>query len=150
MVWLVEGGKPHTEWKRLAAVLETLSGDVCVCDPYYGPRVLTAFEHLQQCTRIRYLTRHLGRGGKAIAEPQVKDFKREYSNLEFCFLNNGALHDRYLLTESRLLLLGHGLKDFGNKESFVVILDQQFAAGTIIQTVKDSFEAHWTAAVPLG
>ncbi len=65
------------------------------------------------------------------------------------FINSGALHDRYVLTDSRLLLLGHGLKDFGKKETFVLILNQQFAEDTI-KTVKDTFDAHWTAALPLG
>lgn len=149
MVWFVEGGKPYTERKRLAAVLETLSGEVCVCDPYFGPGVLTAIERLQQCKGVRCLTRDLGPGGKATAEQQVKDFKIEHPHVKFGFINNGDLHDRYVLTDSNLLLLGHGLKDFGKKETFVVILDQEYAEDTI-NTVKNTFDAHWKDALPLG
>lgn len=149
-VWFGKGGKPYAERKRLGVFLETLSGEVCVCDPYFGPGVLFAVEHLQQCTRIRCLTRNLGRGGEANAGQWVKEFKSEGFNGEFCYLNSGDLHDRYLLTDSTLILIGHGLKDFGNKESFVVILNQEFAANTIIQTVKDSFETHWATATALG
>lgn len=148
-VWFVEGGQPYTERKRLAAVLDTLSGEACVCDPYFGPGVLTAIEHLQQCKSVRCLTRDLGPGGKATAEQQVKDFKIEHPHAEFGFISSGALHDRYVLADGCLLLLGHGLKDFGKKETFVLILDQQFAEDTI-ETVKNTFDAHWTAALPLG
>ncbi len=148
LVWLVEGGKPHTERKRLAEVFETLRGEVCVCDPYFGLGVLTAMENLQQC-EVRCLTQHLGPGGKATAEQQVENFKMEYSHVEFGFLNNGALHDRYVLSDTHLVLIGHGLKDFGKKETFVVILDEQFAEDTI-KTVKNTFDAHWNTALPLG
>jgi len=147
--WFVEGDKPHTERKRLAATLEALSGDVCVCDPYFGPGVLTAIEHLRDCDSVRCLTRDLGPGGKTTAQQQIRDFVREYPNASFAYVGSGDLHDRYVLTIDRLLLIGHGLKDFGTKESFVLVLDQQFAEDTI-KNVRTTFDLHWTAARPLG
>ena len=140
-------GKPYSVQKRLASVLKTLRGDVCVCDPYFGPGVLDALIALKDCDSVRCLTRELGKGGKPVAEKQIKTFKKEYPATAFRMSNSGDLHDRYVLAETRLLLLGHGLRDFGNKESFVIILDEEFAP---IKTVKDAFETHWEAAQPLG
>ena len=76
-----------------------------------------------------------------------KSLAGAYPTAEIRMSNSGEWHDRYVLAETRLLLLGQGLKDFGNKESFVIILDEEFAP---IKTVKDAFENHWEAAQPLG
>ena len=37
------------------------------------------------------------------------------------------LHDRFVLSEAKILLVGHGLKDIGAKESFVIVLPRTFA-----------------------
>ena len=146
-VWLVKGGKPYSVQKPLANVLKTLRGDVCVCDPYFGPGVLDALVALKDCDSVRCLTREFGNGGKPVAEEQIKIFRKDHPAAEFRVSNSGDLRDRYVLAETRLLLLGHGLRDFGNKESFVIVLDEEF---TPIKTVKDAFETHWEAAQPLG
>lgn len=37
-VWFVKGGKPYTERKRLGEVLDTLTGEARVCDPFFLAR----------------------------------------------------------------------------------------------------------------
>jgi hypothetical protein len=102
---------------------------------------------MKYCDSFRCLTREIGNDGKSVAEEQIKSFKENYPAAEFRMSNSADMRDRYVLAETRLLLLGHGLRDFGNKESFVVVLDEEF---TPIKTVKNAFEAHWEAAQPLG
>ena len=146
-VYYVKGGEPYTDRKLLASVLEELRGDVCVCDPYFGLRYLDAIEVLTDCVRVRCLTRQFEKGGKERAEQEIENFKKQYPTPQFRVSDSADLHDRYVLADNGLLLLGHGLKDFGNKESFLIMLDEEFAP---LETVKATFEAHWSAATTLG
>lgn len=147
LVYYVKGGEPYTDRKLLESVLGELHGDVCVCDPYYGPGVLAALANLKGYKSVRCLTRYLGDAGKAVAEHDIGVFKRQYPTQEFRLSNSGDLHDRYVLANNGLLLLGHGLKDFGHKETFLIMLDEEFAP---LETVKATFEGHWAAARTLG
>ena len=93
-VWLVKGGKPHLVQKRLASVLKTLRGDVCVCEPYFGPGVLNALVAMKYCDSFRCLTRELGNGGKPVAEEQIKIFRKDHPAAEFRVSNSGDLRDQ--------------------------------------------------------
>lgn len=149
LVWFVKAGTPFSERQRLASVLEELRGDVCVVEPYYGPGLLSALQHLKACDTVRCLTRQLPKGGKAVVEHDIKLFKQEYANAEFQISNSGDLHDRYVLTDKRILILGQGLKDFGKDDSFLIGLDDSVAKD-MIKSAKTAFEAHWAAATALG
>ena len=58
------------------------------------------------------------------------------------------MHDRYVLTDDMLILVGHGLKDIGGKESFVIRLDGEVARD-LIATLAPSFDAKWASASPI-
>jgi len=148
LVWFVENGQPRTQRKQLADLLATLTGDAIVCDPFFGPGVLSAMQNLEGCSSVRCLTGNL-QGGKATVDQQVKEFRNDFPQMEFRYRAGGALHDRYVATISKIMIIGHGLKDFGKRESFVVVLDEQHAEDTI-KTVMSTFEAHWQAASLLG
>ncbi len=147
-VWLVRGGQPHSDRKLLASVLEDLRGDVCACDPYFSADVVDALLALKDCDRVRCLTKRLKQVDEEAAKRSIKHIKKEFSTPpEFRISSSADLHDRYVLADNGLVLLGHGLKDFGNKESFLIMLDEEFAP---LETVKATFEGHWAAAKTLG
>lgn len=58
------------------------------------------------------------------------------------------LHDRYVLSDEKILIVGHGLKDIGNKESFVIVLPRKFATD-LLADVQRSFDQKWGAATLL-
>jgi hypothetical protein len=144
----IEGGKPHTARQHLGELLASLAGIVRICDPYYGQRTLETLDHLPLTTTIRFLTSKTNESSLKV-KGAFGDFSRERKNVEFRVLAPpNDLHDRYVLSQDSLLLVGHGLKDIGGKESFVVKIDRALTPD-LLDTLIASFEAKWPTAAPL-
>ncbi len=147
-VLYVEGDQPRTDRKRLAQVLSTLNGTVRVLDPYYGEESLDALEMIKNDCQVEFLSGRTqedpGKLGRAIAR-----FKRERPKTQIrLYPNPGELHDRYVLSEESLLLVGHGLKDIGKKESFVMVIRKSLAPD-LLGSVRAAFDERWGRARPL-
>jgi len=138
----VEKGQPRTARLELAEILNTLSGTVRICDPYYGVRTLDILDAIPATTKVQFLTSKTYETGRKL-QGAMKDFKRERTKVEFRIAKNDAgLHDRFVITNNLILILGHGLKDIGGKESFVIRLDKELVPDLIKETIK-SFDAKW-------
>jgi hypothetical protein len=144
----IDGGRPHTARQHLGDLLALLTGVVRISDPYYGMRTLETLDHLPAKAEIRFLTSKTN-------EAQLKvrgafhDFAKERKNVEFRLLAPPHdLHDRYVLAPDSLLLIGHGLKDIGGKESFVVRLDRSLAPD-LLDDLTHSFDKKWNGATAL-
>lgn len=144
----IEGGRPHTARQHLGDLLSSLAGVVRISDPYYGLRSLETVDHIPAAATIQFLTSKTN-------EPQLKvrgafhDYARERKKTDFRLLAAPHdLHDRYVLTADTLLLVGHGLKDIGGKESFVVRLDRSMAADLLDDLIQ-SFDKKWALATSL-
>jgi hypothetical protein len=48
----------------------------------------------------------------------------------------------------RILIIGHGLKDIGGKESFVIVLPRTMA-GDLLSDMQRSFDQKWAKGTPL-
>lgn len=143
----IEAGKPRTARKKLEEILSPLSGILRVCDPYYGIRTLDSLALIPSSCSVRFLTYTTTEKKASLGGP-FSDFKREHPNVEFRILQPpSTIHDRYILTEDTLLLLGHGIKDIGSKESFIVVVSSSFA-GDLVQATQISFDHLWTRASP--
>ncbi len=70
-----------------------------------------------------------------------------YLLLNTLFSNRDVNLGQFLSSEE-LILLGHGLKDIGNKDSFVVRLNRDMAANMIDEVIQ-SFDRKWAAATKL-
>ena len=144
----IEGGQPRTARRRLGDALADLTGTVRVCDPYYGVRTLDSLDHLPKGAPVRFLTAKTSEPALKI-QGAIRDFVKERPNTEFRIAAQPAdLHDRYVLTSESLLLLGHGLKDIGGKESFMVRLDRSLAPDLLAELTK-VFDARWQAGTAL-
>jgi hypothetical protein len=144
----VDGTTPRQDRRALGEVLGKLKGTVRVCDPYYGVRSLESLELIPKSADVRFLTGKTNESAAKLAGA-LKDFKRERSKVELRLANRPQdLHDRYVLSEAQLLLVGHGLKDIGNKESFVMALSKSLA-GDLLAEVRRAFDEKWTKATPL-
>lgn len=144
LVLYVSGQKPREAREELSAILGVLRGEIRVCDQYYGPGMLSQLRPLEQCSRVRVLTKKLG-GPDSVAAHEIRDFKKYYPKMNFKKHVGGGLHDRYILGRDRLLLLGQSLKDFGGSESFVVVLSNEIAGDTM-KSVRNSFDEKWELA----
>jgi hypothetical protein len=132
----------------LAELLSGLSGIARICDPYFGLRTLETIDHIPPKTNIRFLTSKTNESMPK-ARGAFHDFSKQRKNVEFRLLPPpNDLHDRYVLTDDELLLVGHGLKDIGNKESFVIRIEKTLAPD-LLESLAQSFDAKWAGAVAL-
>ncbi|HET7853881.1 MAG TPA: hypothetical protein VFM04_05435 [Candidatus Methylomirabilis sp.] len=144
----IESGAPRTARMRLGAVLVRLSGTVRICDPYYGVRTLDSLDHIPASCLVRFLTARTNEAGPKL-QGALNDFKKERPNIEFrTAAKPGELHDRYVLTSSGLLIVGHGLKDIGGKESFMVEIKRDLAKD-LVRQMREAFDARWKSATPI-
>lgn len=145
----IEAGKPRTAHLEIVPILSSLTGDIRICDPYYGTGSLLRLDAIAS-KPVRFLThtpdskeQSTGQLPRALSE-----FVRQYPNVEFRQYSANNLHDRFVVCNDELILLGHGLKDIGNKDSFVVRLNRGVAADIIDQVIR-SFDNKWATATKL-
>ncbi len=147
-VLYVAGDKPRSDMKRLADVLSDLQGTIRISDPYYGERSLDALEMIPEKCQTRFLTARTTENQAKLKRALV-DFRRERPLTEIrVYPNPKELHDRYVLSDNRLLIVGHGLKDVGHKESFVITLSRSLAAD-LLDDLRAAFDDRWGRATPL-
>jgi len=144
----IEAGFPRKARKHLAELVGPLSGIIRICDPWYGLRSLDALAMISQKAEARFLTSQTGEKAASLAGP-LSDFKREHPFVSLRLIAPPApFHDRYILTPNELLLLGQGLKDIGNKESFIVGISAAYAKDLLDET-SNSFDVNWSKATVL-
>jgi hypothetical protein len=144
----IEGNKPRTARKELKDLLVSMSGTVRVCDPYYGLRTLEALELFPLACRVHFLTAQTHESLKRLRGP-FNDFRQERPNTEIrVYPNSQELHDRYVLSRDRMLIVGHGLKDIGGRESFVISIGRTLGRDLLDQVSKQ-FDARWSHATAL-
>ncbi len=144
----IEGGQPRTARRRLGDMLAELKGTVRVCDPYYGIRTLDSLDHVPKGCAVRFLTSKTSEPAQKI-QGAIRDFVKERPSAEFRIAANPSdLHDRYVLTADSLLILGHGLKDIGGKESFMIRLERSLAPD-LLHELAQTFDARWQSASAL-
>jgi hypothetical protein len=144
----IEGGRPRTARLTLGEMLSRLTGLVRICDPYYGVKTLDSLDHIPKSCRIRFLTARTNERQRTI-QGAIRDFVRERPTAEVRLAPTPAdLHDRYVCTSETLLLLGHGLKDIGGKESFVIRVERDLVPD-LIQDIGNSFDGRWNKGTVL-
>ena len=141
----IEGGQPRQARLRLGEILKSLKGIVRICDPFYGVSTLDSLDFLSKTCNIKFLSQKTNESSRKISGA-LRDFYKERSNVEFRIAPKTArLHDRYIVTKQELLILGHGLKDIGNKESFIIVLEKSLVPD-LIDEISSSFDKEWEGA----
>jgi hypothetical protein len=148
LAMFVEAGKPRTAHVDLSGMFQTLKGPLRIADPYYGTGSLLRLDAMTHCSPIMFLTQKPDAAERSFLTRAVTEFKRQYPFVSIRLDQTGALHDRYILSDDQIILLGHGLKDIGNKDSFVIRIPKTMGAD-LITTVQDSFDAKWSQALEI-
>ncbi len=147
-VMYISAGQPRTARKHLADILSHLSGVVRVADPYYGERSLDAIEMIPATCGVRFLTAKTTESEDKLRR-LISDFRRERPSTEIrLYPKPQEMHDRYMLTEDMLMVVGHGFKDIGRRESFVILVGKDIAPD-LHSTVVNSFDLRWAAATQI-
>lgn len=143
-----DGSKPRSARLEIGQLLGGLSGTIRICDPYYGLRTLDTLESIPTSATVRFLSSRTNEAGAKLSNA-IRDFRRERPKVDLrAAAQPSALHDRYVLSSSSLLLVGHGLKDIGAKESFAVVLDRHLAPDLLDET-QNAFDSKWAGATPI-
>jgi len=139
-----EPGRRYSSKRILSKrILDSLRGNLKIVDPYCNERtldilkdikdrevnVLTRAENLREKERERFLR-------------EIEDFKSENKNIEFRSYPHTDIHDRYVISSEYLAILGHSIKDLGNKESFAILLNKN-ANKNIVEALTENFNRRW-------
>ncbi len=125
--------------RRLNQILEALLGDVLLCDPYIDDKTLLALTAVPKSSPIKLLTLNIS------DPPQFRRnlhaYQREYGNLQIRVSHMKDLHDRYIIDDAGMWLLGQSLNGIGKKLSLLVLV-----GANIRQLVRDGFLRRWNSA----
>lgn len=144
----IESNTPRTAKRTLEEILATALGDVSICDPYYGINSLDVLEKLGKERSVRFLTKRASESGRRL-NAAIRDFRREFPNIQLrTAAAEARIHDRYILSSSGICIVGHGLKDIGGSDSFVISLDATYAADVMTDT-QARFDSLWSAATAI-
>ena len=144
----VQSGEYRTARERLRDMLAELSGVIRICDPYYGAQSLDVLQMIPDTCDVRFLT-GTASGNTSVISSSISYFQKEYPHISMrIYPQPSDLHDRYLIEEDHFWLLGHGIKDIGNKESLIVRIKSDHASD-LIADLTTTFDKRWAVATPM-
>jgi hypothetical protein len=128
-------------------ILNSLTGSLRIVDPYCGERMLDILSDVKDRS-IKILTNleNIRERERSQFLREIRDFKTENANIEFRNYSERDIHDRYIMSEDSLVLIGHSLKDLGGKETFAVILNRN-NYGEIYQSLSGNFNLRWESSI---
>lgn len=136
----IEPGKPFSGKQILFdEILSQIRNKAWICDPHIGVRLLDILHKLEGSVAILIMTINIHGKSKFLRE--LKEFKREHPQTQVRVAPAGELHDRYIISDSSMWLVGHSLKDLGLKETFVIELGEG-----IRSSMEVVFEERWKAS----
>ena len=139
-VVFLEPEQALTKIRETEEILAGLQGTLSVCDPYVDGRTLDLLATCENAATIRLLTVNIKRPNPFARD--IAAFNKEHGGrLEVRVATQKDLHDRYIIHDNGLLLLGTSLNGLGKKQSFVVALGADLRAD-----VSAAFESRWQSA----
>jgi len=132
--------------RNFPKLIDLLKGDLCIVDPFYGNGTFYVLDKFGKSRKIRFLSCQLGsieQKNPTKFDIDLKRFRKEFKNIEMRKYDKpNELHDRYIIADNALIIVGHGIKDLADKESFVVFLPKILVA-KFLPVLKKSFEERW-------
>lgn len=116
-----------------------LKGTVRVCDAYLDNATLEHLHALDKGVTVQLLTKNVKDSGPL--RRIVTAWKSEGRNLEIRVDGSAPLHDRYIIDESIMVILGTSLNGFGKKQCFIIQTGPDLRAVLI-----PSFDSLWKSA----
>ena len=124
-------------------ILNLLKGELKIVDPYCDERTLDILKDVKD-RKIKFLTRvdNLKENKKRQFLRELQDFKLENKNVEFRNYPYSDIHDRYIISNTHLAILGYSIKDIGHKESFAVVLSKN-TSRNVVEALTENFNRRW-------
>jgi len=146
---VVDGSKPWTDRHlTLPEIASELKGRICVVDKFYGSSSLAILHHFKHGRPLQFLTGKTNENATAFSR-ELRDFQKEVPSLQArLYSAHHDLHDRYIISDNAIVIVGHGIKDIGSKESFLVLLKGDTTAD-LRKTLLEKFDSRWKGSTPL-
>jgi len=143
----IEKSTPYTTRKKIEEIISQTKGEIKIVDRYYGEKSLDTIQKFGKSRSIKFLTADPGTGeSEQKFSRDLIHFTKEFKNVSVKKIANGKeLHDRYIITTDSLILLGHGIKDIGGTESFVIFFKAS-DVHDIKSMLESKFNQRWTIA----
>ncbi len=145
MILFVSGKQPWTDRnEKFVDFINKLHGEILILDPYYGIDTLQILSKFPKDKKIRFLTAQLGKDeNENIIKKDLVRFKKEFTKISMAIYPKFfELHDRYILSDDFFIVVGHGFKDFGNKECFFIGLPTK-EIKELTKDLRILFEERW-------
>jgi hypothetical protein len=142
-----EPGKKYSTKRILSRdILGKLEGKLRIVDPYCSQRTLDILKDIKE-KPTEFLTRieNINEKERSRFLRDLQDFKSECPTIEIRNYPHTDIHDRYIISEDLLVILGHSLKDMGSKESFIIVLNKE-SNKNILEALVENFNRRWKQA----
>ncbi len=137
----ISAGEPLTSKNILSKkILSQLKGEIRICDPHLGARTLDLLLAIDKKQKIRILTSKISEELNGATSRALSDIKKEGYDVEIKIYEKSELHDRYLMDEKNMWIIGHSLKDIGKKECYVIKVSPDMR-----ETIIPVFDRRWNA-----
>ncbi len=153
IVYVIGGKNPRKDKMFLAEIIKSSKSGIKIIDPFFGSKTLINLEKFDSGKSIKLLTARISLEKKQTRKGflnDLSDFKKYHKNFKCRIVPNqpSELHDRYILTKKSIILVGHGIKDLGDKESFILTFEKKMAVDIIID-LDNKFEQRWKNSKPI-
>lgn len=137
--------KSHFDaYETISALVKKLKGkELKISDPYYGINTLNILEEIVRAgKKVKFLSNQTNENPLKFNK-ELSYLRKHYpQKIEFKIYPKKELHDRYILAEDSFIVIGQGIKDLGNKESLVLVLDDRFGKDTR-KELENAFWRRW-------
>lgn len=132
--------KALSEIRQIEDLLSSLKGELKICDPYVENKTLDYLAECSSAKSLKLLTVNIYKA--STFRRDLGAFQKEHGNrLDVRVAPQARLHDRYIVHDEGLLLLGTSLNGFAKKQTFLVSLGPDLRSAT-----ESAFDGHWAAA----
>jgi hypothetical protein len=137
---LIEPERAVQSIKSVHEVLASLNGDVRLCDPYLDHTTVEHLCVLHPAVSIRLLTANIKDSPRlnrtlAAAATEGRRFTIKVAP-------SGKLHDRYMIDNSVMYILGTSLNGLGKKQAFLIRAGEDFR-----EVMVEAFDVLWAASL---
>lgn len=139
----IENGKPREATKKFEDVVTAFTGDVCISDPYLSRDTLDLLEKIP-AKNIKFLFHKVQ---EKLPQRDIDDFKKANPQIKLRKYPDSHLHDRYVLSDNRMLIVGHGLS-LRNKETFIIELGDEIAKDLRLGLL-ETFNRRWNRSTEI-
>jgi hypothetical protein len=129
--------------RTVESMLQSLEGEVRVCDPWIDGRSLDLLSVAVNARAIRLMTANIPKPGPFSRD--LAAFRQQHvTSIEVRVASGKILHDRYVIDERRMLILGTSLNGIGAKQTFVVSTGEDVRSMALA-----AFDALWGKSQPV-